>query len=258
MRRAYSCTRLPTPSPCGSASARRSRQVIAIRSRAAEPGAPENPSERRFEVPFEPLDSNARRTLPARLSRGFRGARVVARVPVFRAWRAPEEGAQRIFRWISHRSRKPSVPSARTPGMRCVRFYRTGKFRLVSTPGYRGRIAVAPDGGVHRMADASSAAIRIVRRSGIRLDPPFLDARMAPSKTATLFQEFFHRDARVAGAQRPSAETYLRIGGRNALKSRQCPGAGSALLRTCWPGRGVDPTEMEVIPNSVKTFQNAY
>jgi hypothetical protein len=76
--------------------------------------------------------------------------------------------------------------------MRSVRFYPTGEFGLVSPPGYRGRIAVAPDGGVHRVANASSTAIRIVRGPGCRFDPPFLDAGMAASKAATLIQEFFH------------------------------------------------------------------
>src|SRR3982074_1967044 len=98
--------------------------------------------------------------------------------------------------------------------MRCVRFYRTGKFRLVSTLGYRGRIAVAPDGGVHRMADASSPAVPVEHGSGIRLDPPFLDARMAPSKTATRLLTASQADQAVGCAYEPSAETYLRIGGR--------------------------------------------
>jgi len=42
-------------------------------------GAPGNPFERCFEHPFKRLDSTTRRALPARLSRGHRGARSVAR-----------------------------------------------------------------------------------------------------------------------------------------------------------------------------------
>jgi hypothetical protein len=182
------------------------------------------------------MDPRTRCALLARLPRSRAAQWQPARILVRSAWLECQH-APRIFRGLSHRGRELRVSRVATSGMSRLRIRRAGWCNAAPAPCARTGKPAARNICLHPLAHAPASAIRLLRGSNSCDGPSSFHARLAAGKIRTLFAQFLHRDLRVAGAQRPSAQTADRI--NTALASGASPSAtphstAVSACDACW------------------------